>query len=169
MKKTDVTMYSDYGYAHALPAVNVKHHLWIPDLIRKYAGKGNHDWSDDAGFWAWVEDRFDAQDYDVFDAPDSWAREGCWEMAQEDAEEVWPDRSVVVEQRGRSGGWCCVSGLKPVEDWDAIDLSRWSRFKKLATGIATEAYPYDFVFQLHGIWESVREERRNLYPAPANV
>lgn len=34
---------------------------------------------------------------------------------------------VKVWQEGRSGGWLVVEGLGPVEDWNALAVSRWAR------------------------------------------
>lgn len=94
MKKSDVETYYDHGIRY--PAVNVKNHLWIPDLIRKYKGNNTHEFSDDAGFWAWLEDAYDndtLDDSSVMGADES-ARENCWEQATELAHEIWPQYST---------------------------------------------------------------------------
>lgn len=164
MKKSDVETHYEHGRSH--PAVNVKHHLWVPDLIRKYKDDG-HEFSGDAGFWAWLKELWDRSDYDALDGPDEFARESCWDDAQTVADEIWPERTVKVWSEGRSGGWCVVHGLPDIEDWDAIALGRWARFEKQIKQIAHEGYPYDFIWHAYvNVWERVREERRNVYPAP---
>lgn len=75
---------------------------------------------------------------------------------------------VQVYSEGRSGGWCVVHGLPEIEEWDAIALGRWARFEKGVKLIADEEYPYQFVWNLAvNVFEPIREERRNAYPAPA--
>lgn len=198
MKKSDVETHYEHGRSH--PAVNVKHHLWVPDLIRQFKGNGSHEFSDDEGFWAWLEDLWDRNEYEIMDGPDEWARESCWEDATEVAHEIWPEYSsesydekaffpdfppgcqwrftgkkayrkryhVQVYSEGRQGGWCVVHGLPDIESWDAIALGRWARFEKAVKAIAHEEYPYQFIWHLGtNVWERVREERRNRYPAPA--
>jgi hypothetical protein len=177
--------------------VNVKHHLWLPDLFAKYEGTGEHEFSDDAGFWAWLHELDDRSDWNAMDSADEWARESCWDAATEMAHEIWPQYSTehVAEKKwsatthsmrftgetvprkryhaqvyseGRSGGWCVVHGLADIESWDAIALGRWARFAKVVKEIAHEGYPYGFIWNLHEHeWETVRTERENLYPAPA--
>jgi hypothetical protein len=180
VRKSDVETH--YDGRTRRPAVNVKHHLWIPDLVRKYKGQGNHEFSDDAGFWAWVEERYEAQDHDnELDGPDEWARESCWELAQETADEVWDHlpwrygdkretHPVKVWSEGRSGGWCVVEGLPDIDEWDAVALAKWAKFEKIVKQIAHEEYPYQYVWNLEvNVWERVRDERQNQYPTPANV
>lgn len=184
MKKADVVTYYDSGRRY--PAVNVKHHLWVPDLVKQFKGNGTHEFSDDEGFWAWLEELWDADDYTTMDGPDEWARESCWEMAEELAVEIWGTGQrllpydwridstyvgpVKVYSEGRQGGWCVVHGLPPVECWDAIALGQWARFEKAVKQIAHQEYPYQFIWNLGAnVWEHIREERRNLYPAPAYV
>lgn len=201
MKKSDVETHHDSGRSH--PAVNVKHHLWFPDLFQAYEGTGTHEFSDDAGFWAWMHDLYDGDDREYESevmAADEWARESCWDAATELAHDIWPQWStemvdekkffpefppgcqyrftgnkvgrkryhVQVYSEGRQGGWCVVHGLPDIEEWDAIALGRWARFAKGVKQIAHEGYPYDFVWQLAvNVFEPIREERRNAYPAPA--
>lgn len=166
MKKSDVEISYHQGH-HGCPMVNVKHHLWVPDLIRKYKDNGTHEFSDDAGFWAWLEEQWDSSNYDAWDSADEWARELCWEDARECAHDIWPFRELGVWGAGRSGGWLVVEGLRPVEDWDAIELGRWARFVRRIEAIRDEEYPYQFVWQLGAnVYEHVRQERAGAYPAP---
>lgn len=190
MRKADVETHYEHGRSH--PAVNVKHHLWFPDLFRAYERTGTHEFSDDAGFWAWMHEIYDdGSPDDRVEMADEWARESCWDDATELAHEIWPQYStdnaaekvngkftgktvpkkryhVQVYSEGRQGGWCVVHGLPDIEEWDAIALGRWARFAKGVTAIAQEDYPYAFVWNLAvNVFEPIREERRNAYPAPA--
>ena len=93
MKKSDVETHYEHGERR--PAVNVKHHLWLPDLFVKYEGAGKgHEFSDDAGFWAWLHELDDNSDWDALSGADESARESCWEMATEWAHEIWPAYST---------------------------------------------------------------------------
>lgn len=195
MKKADVEISYHQGHS-GCPMLNVKHHLWVPDLIRQFKDQGNHEFSDDAGFWAWLEERYDESDWESMDSADEWAREDCWELAQEAASEIWPatkpvrryrkvngkfvknergdfvqdtiyEPAVKVWSAGRQGGWLVVDGLPGVESWDAIELARWARFAKSVEQIRDEAYPYAFLWNLGAnVYEHVRQERQNAYPAP---
>lgn len=40
------------------------------------------------------------------------------------------DRPVYVYQDGRQGGWLYVTGLPPIETWDAVVLAKWARFQR---------------------------------------
>lgn len=73
------------------PMINVKNHLWVPDLIRRFRDTG-HEFSGDAAFWAWVDEQWDqAVGYpSPFDQADEIAREACWVLAAEYAHEIWP-------------------------------------------------------------------------------
>ena len=93
MKKADVELSYHRG-SSGHPMINVKHHLWVPDLIRQFKGNGTHEFSDDAGFWAWLEEQWDTDTYDGWEQADEWARESCWEAATELAHEIWPQYST---------------------------------------------------------------------------
>jgi hypothetical protein len=41
----------------------------------------------------------------------------------------FPGEKVTVDCQGRSGGWLVVLGLPPVEEWDAVMVSRWNKFQ----------------------------------------
>ena len=166
MKKADIERSYHQGHRD-LPMINVKHHLWVPDLIRKYRGNDTHEFSDDQGFWEWLDDLWGRSDTNILDGADEWARESCWEMAQGTAELAWPNRLVTVWSAGRSGGWLVVQGLPDIDEWDAIAVGRWALFVKAIRCIVDDQYPYDFIWHAHGAWEQVRDERANQYPAPA--
>jgi hypothetical protein len=96
VKKSDVQLSYHQGHSGD-PMVNVKHHLWIPDLIRKYKGTGVHEFSDDAEFWRWLEETYEESSsygLDEFQTADEWARESCWDLATEYAHEIWPQYST---------------------------------------------------------------------------
>lgn len=187
MKKSDVELSYHQGH-HGDPMLNVKNHLWVPELIQRYKGKGNHEFSDDAEFWRWLEEVYENEHAGRFvDMADEWARESCWEMAQEAADEVWPHRAggsheqlawrnrinrsttgpLKIWSAGRQGGWLVVQGLRPLDEWDAIELGRWAKFAKAVRGIVDDEYPYAFIWNLAvNVFEPIREERKNAYPAP---
>lgn len=177
MKKADVERSHHQGH-NGDPVINVKHHLWMPDLIRRFRDDG-HKFSGDSGFWAWVDEI--ADDYDTLDRADELARDACWDDVTEFAHQIWPQHStemvdekrwfpefppgcrlrftgekvprkkyhVNVHSAGRSGGWCVVSGLPDIESWDAIALGEWRRFDKFVRSIAHDDYPYRFIWDLH--------------------
>jgi len=142
MKKSEVTVRWDYGVWR--PAINVKHQFWLDDIVAKFRGvtavgkHGTyhvHEFGDDEAFWDWLE-YVDLNVRDAWEYPNGLlyraeeiARECGWEDAKELAREVWGDR-VQVYSEGRSGGWLVVEGLGEVEEWDAIDVSRWARFQR---------------------------------------
>ena len=149
----------------------VSKHLCVHcDKTRDSHGKGTghrwkpggkhplHEFSDDETFWQWVEGMEDepgACDYPdgVFVQAEEIAREVGWEQAKEWAYEVWGSDQVKVWSDGRSGGWLIVEGLGDVEDWDAIELSRWCRFAGLVQETLDDM-DYQFVWHLHvNVWE----------------
>lgn len=80
-----------------------------------------------------------------------WACESGWEDLQSDAEYVLGKR-VIVHSAGRSGGWCVIEGLPDVETWDAIAVSKWTRFAKYAKAIV-EYIPVSMVDLLYfNVW-----------------
>lgn len=103
MRKSDVVTRWEGG--RELPAVNVK--------VRPCADKreGYSDEDADTAFWGACEDGWSALD--------------C------EARSIFGG-GVAVAAHGRSGGWAIVSGLPPVETWDAIMVSKWSRFARFA-------------------------------------
>ena len=133
-RKNDVQYHFD-GPRGSRPAVNVKVRSYVTDnLLRKVAKEYGYDKNDAETFVSWWNAQ--ADDYG------SWVQEcydlACevgWEDLQNDAEYIFgPD--VKVYSEGRSGGWAVVHGygLDNAEDWDAIALSRWARFEKVARG-----------------------------------
>lgn len=165
MKKADIERSYHQGH-HGDPMINVKHHLWVPDLIRRWRDDG-HEFSGDRGFWAWLDELWEHSDYDALNQADERAREDCWEDAQGTADLAWPNRKVKVWSAGRSAGWLVVDGLPDVDDWDAIAVGRWALFAKAIRCIVDDEYPYSFIWHLHvNVWESIRDDRANTYPAP---
>lgn len=96
MKKSDVIIRSknpNGWYGEGVPAINVKNHLWLPELVRKYRETG-HEFSGETEFWEWLEALDSESDYDTLNAAEEWARESCWELATEYAHEIWPQYST---------------------------------------------------------------------------
>lgn len=174
MKKSDVQLSYHQG-SRGRPMLNVKHHVWWIDLERKYRGvtaRNNkvgtyfvHEFGDDRGFWQWVEERWDSGDFTELERAWEFATRSGWEMAQEEATEIFGPRAKVYSE-GRQGGWLVVHGLADIDDWNLQDLNRWSRFSAAVRGILDDL-DYQIVWHLYAnFYEHVREERRNLYPAP---
>lgn len=92
MKKSDIERSYHQGH-RGDPMINVKHHLWVPDPIRKYRDDG-HEFSGDGPFWEWLEAQWDDDSYDEMNAADEMARESCWEQAIEEARKIWPAYST---------------------------------------------------------------------------
>lgn len=135
------------------PCVNVKVYGRITPAIlaqveREYATVGFADWaqelldSDKWPDWTWEA-----------------ALEQGWEWLREDAPDCFK-ADVKVYSSGRSGGWCIVEGLPPVESWDAVTLGRWWRFEKSARA-AADGIPYDMAVLLAiNTYEQVLRARR---------
>lgn len=95
MRKSNIERSYHNGH-RGHPMINVKQHLWVSDLIRKWRDAG-HEFSGDTAFWDWVEETYDADATEYgseFDLADEWAREGCWERAKDIAHEIWPQYST---------------------------------------------------------------------------
>lgn len=122
-----------------------------------------HEFGDDEQFWQWVEAmerQSDVWDYPngAFTIADELARQVGWEDAHDLAYEVWGSSTVQVESSGRSGGWLIVRGLGDVEDWDAVELARWTRFQ-LGVESLLEQCDYNFVWHLHvNVYENWLEQ-----------
>jgi hypothetical protein len=145
-RKVDIDRRTDNGYGAYYPAVNVKsyHFPSAEQVMAEWPGT----------------DEATAQK----------ALEFAYDMAQRIFWEYWQDTTggvenglygnleyaffkshnnrLTVDCQGRSGGWLVVLGLPPVEEWDAIMVSAWSRFEK--------AVKEDVTFRTS--WESVKED-----------
>lgn len=122
-----------------------------------------HEFGDDATFWEWVdyveEHVDDAWDWPrgLFARAEDIAREDGWERAKELAYDVWGSGQVQVYQEGRSGGWLVVHGLGDIDEWDAIEVSRWARFQRGVKETVADL-DYQFVWHLYeNVYEHVRE------------
>jgi hypothetical protein len=149
MKKSDITLRSRsrVGWSGpGLPALNVKWHLWVPDVIAKYR-YDDHEFSGDDGFWAWMISMWDIDTTGVLDQAWQFAAEFGWDEAREAARDVWGEGAEVYSD-GRSGGWLVVHGLRDVETWDAIDLGLWRMFAGRIDEIMS-GLDYDFVWHAH--------------------
>lgn len=107
--KADVQMHRD-GFGPFHPAVNVK--------VRDFGGElSAEDFEADS-------ESFDKAMRFAFES----AQQRFWRYASEAATEIFGSE-VEVYSEGRSAGWVVVSGLPPIEDWDAIALGAWGRFE----------------------------------------
>ena len=140
MKKEDIEYHSD-GYGRAsVPAVNVKVHSWniaFPIKLGRWSDDGGATWHDemtDAGFdEEWIEQYAPDEHGERF----GFACECAWEYLQDEARDIFGG-NVKVYSQGRSGGWAIVEGLDDAESWDAIAVSRWARFAKVARSLADD-------------------------------
>ena len=126
-KKTDIEIHSDgYGYHGGNPDVNVKVYRVdcdTSDIVEKFgcseaqAQKALNFAFESAceSFWDYWADTTGGNENGLT---------GSSEYA------YFPGERVEVYSEGRSAGWLVVHGLPPVEDWDAIMVSRWAKFQK---------------------------------------
>lgn len=126
-KKTDVEMHSDgYGWSNAHPAIDVKVHgrlgASIDDVVEKFGC--SKDQAEKA-----LEMAFDAECHSFWEY---WCDPGSMGNGLTGSPEYayFPHEKVTVECQGRSGGWLVVKGLPPVEEWDAVMVSRWAKFQR---------------------------------------
>jgi hypothetical protein len=123
--KADIERHTDRGYGTYYPAVNVKVHklgCTVQDVVDKFGC--TEEIAQDAlnfafeaaceSFWAYWSDATGGHENGLT---------GSAEYA------YFPGESVMVYSMGRSDGWLVVEGLSPVEEWDAVMLSRWIRFR----------------------------------------
>ena len=118
MKKSEMKFHG-VGYGSSIvPAVNVKVDRFDPDLSE---------------FPGMTREYIQGADSDG-----GWFNLACgdgFEWLQEEAIRIFGP-GVKVYSEGRNGGWAIVDGLPDFESWDAIQVSRWARFARVARGIA---------------------------------
>lgn len=111
--KGNIETHNDGGIGRPqYPAVNVKSYNW------PHVGK--------------ITDAFGCSEAPADKASEyAWEMhsEGFWEMAPEDAKHHFGEDAKAYSA-GRSGGWLIVTGLAPIETWDAIMVSKWGRFER---------------------------------------
>jgi hypothetical protein len=111
MKKEQIETHSD-GYGRSShPAVNVK----VRNFPSAYQVAEHFQCSEETAAKA-LEYAFES------------AQQNFWESAEELARHYLKQSGLEVYSEGRSGGWLVVHGLPDIESWDAIMVSRWSRF-----------------------------------------
>ncbi len=147
MKKSEIETRDGF------PAVNVKVYGNV-DKVKLPLDMGGSAPADDPTNFTWhtsdpafTHDWIDAH---VNDVDEIWWDVACsdgWESLDMEAERIF-GRGVKVYQEGRSGGWAVVHGLDDVESWDAIAVSRWSRFAHVARAIADDI-PRSMVWLLY--------------------
>jgi hypothetical protein len=142
-------------YGSDRPAVNVKVYKRLEDGFREFIEAGDFDIEDADGFsLEWIEENLTEEQLDAM----FWsACEHGWEMLQQDAEDVF-GKYARVEADGRSSGWCVVTGLDDIEDWDAVALAKWRKFERWARAEADDI-PYQIVWSaFHNQFLAEREE-----------
>lgn len=116
MKKSDVEFHSDRYGRSKLPAINVKCYDFAKGIDV-------------------------AKDFNCSEEQAEKALEFAWEAActqfWEDAQEIVTDiyGPVKCYSQGRSGGWLVVHGLPEFEQWNAINLAKWSSLCKRIKGL----------------------------------
>lgn len=162
MRKADIQRSYHQGH-NGDPMVNVKAHIWWPDLVRQFKGSKEHEHGDHAEFWRWALERDEQGDLDdSLDTAWRMACENAWDDAREYAMDIFGPRAKVWSA-GRSGGWLVVEGLPDIECWDAIDVSRWAKFQRAIEALRDDI-GYQTVWNLAvNIFEAEREWRFNYY------
>ena len=152
--KADVDIRNSRSH-RGVPCVNVKVYAdcWSSVVIERVA-------NDNAcpSFVGWMQNHLEDMFNNFGRSAPSWmehawnaAIEQGWECLRFDAEGIF-GRGVKVYSDGRSGGWCVVEGLPPVESWDALMLTKWKRFAKWARQQAN-AIPYSCVdYVYHNVY-----------------
>lgn len=172
MKKSEIEHHSD-GYRASRPAVNVKMHTYLRNvkLPLNTGGVADPIYKDgvivghtpviwqytEAGFThRWIEQHL--TDSEVWDTWMQIAANDGWEMLGEQAQEIF-GAHVKVWSEGRSGGWAVVDGLDDFDTWDAIMVSKWSRFAKVARTI-TDDVPHQTMMLIYiNVYEPLIIER----------
>ncbi len=123
-------------YGSDRPAVNVKVHDDLSDGFRSFAKYESEDARRNPGFTeAWARENVSE------DSLNSLFWDTCafgFGMIEQDAKAIFASYRARCEQDGRSGGWAVVTGLPPLEQWDAVQLAKWRRFEKWAQAIAAD-------------------------------
>jgi hypothetical protein len=148
-----------YEHGRSYPAVNVKVYKRLEDGFAAFVKAGDYDEEITDGLdpeftLEWIEEHLGDEQLDR----EFWhACEHGWEMLETDAHEVF-GKSVRIEAQGRQGGWCVVTNLDDIEDWDAIDLAKWRKFERWARQQADDI-PYQIVWSAyHNYFVAEREE-----------
>lgn len=129
--KAAIDLYRDGGTEY--PSVNVKVYgnidrVPLPlelGMVSSDGGQTFETITTEPGFTHdWIDANVSERDMNI------WWKMACqdgWEQAQAEADRLFPGK-VTVYSAGRSGGHLIVDGLPPVDEWDAIAVTRWHRF-----------------------------------------
>lgn len=146
-KKSDIE--TRYYHGKVYPCVNVKaYHFPLPGLVESEFG------CDERTAERALEYAFEC------------ACETFWECVGDDVANFLP-RAKGHHQDGRSGGWLCVEGLPPVEEWDAIAVSAWGRFERAVKETIAELTSDETTLSMirANEWFKPRSERLNFVVA----
>lgn len=128
--RDDVTRSYHQG-SQGMPMVNVK----VP-YVRDYGWSAFREYEPDADprfNEEWLEEHVSEETLDAY----FWAAcESESEYYEEWVREIFDAPHLVVYGEGRSGGWRVVSGLRPVDDWDAVTLAKWRKVERIGTDLA---------------------------------
>lgn len=97
---------------------------------------------------------------DDVDSDGYWFGVACedgWAMLQEDVATIY-GAGVKVASAGRSSGWAYIEGIKPFEEWDAVDVSKWAKFCRYAREQA-DAVPYQMLSLIYlNTWQRLQDD-----------
>lgn len=144
--RNNVTMHRD-GYADPLPAVNVK--IYTPLARRDAEEVARMAGADARKLGAFVRDMERGK------MPEWVFEQSCdsgWCDIKDDAINCF-GHGVKVWQQGRSGGWCVVDGLPPIETWDAIMLGKWWQFERWVKQTVEARGFYALDVWYHNVWD----------------
>lgn len=154
--RDDIETHKTGYYGPSLPAVNVK--VWYEDRAvdwNNIASEFGWDADELERFRDWLEEHHDT-DPDAM----SWAWEAAcedgWELAQEDAHELFG--SCQVSSEGRCGGWLVVDGLKDIDCWDAVDIARWGKFVRWIEAIRDDTSRRYVWLLAANVWEIEKDD-----------
>lgn len=117
MKKSDVEFHSERWGRPELPAINVKCYNFAKGLDVDKEFNCSEDQAEKAFNFAWEA-----------------ACAQFWEDAQEIVTDIFGPK-VKCYSQGRSGGWLVVHGLPEFEQWNAVNLAKWSSLCKRIKGL----------------------------------
>lgn len=143
-----------YGTEY-LPAVDIKVYTGIEDGDLSEATSGECP----EGFTVeWIEAHLSEEEIAA------WWQSACeqaWEIGTEDAHEIFRGYGTVETwSEGRSGGWCVVSGLPSIEEWDAVLLAKWRKFERFAHGIRDDVPTSCLSLIYINVWDNPEWHRR---------
>lgn len=161
--REDVTRSYHQG-SQGLPMVNVKVYGTVDDAwagFRKYEPDADVRFTEE-----WVAEHISEETLDAY----------FWSACEDESEyyegwvrEIYDAPHLAVYAEGRMGGWRVVSGLRPVDDWNAVDLAKWRKVERIGRSLASEI-PYQTLLLVYinafQAWADERLEDEPTLDAP---